>query len=132
MGPTLRHATVLILLCWFTLCPTTFTYAQSSGSRGGVSSEATHDTGIPALDPETAERYIVIEGSSEVRVQPTEIRVVLAVTAEAETAKACHDEIQKVISALKAEWTKMQISTKVSGTLPIAIYTFRSTLKLET
>ena len=96
--------------CLLTVPPNAF--AQSSGSRGGVLATASGAAGFPMLDQETAERYIMIEGSAEVRVRPTDIRVVLAVTNEADTAKQCHEGVAKVTEALQVAWSKMQIPSK--------------------
>ena len=74
--------------------------AQSSGSRGGVLSANGNASEFPTLDREIAERYIMIEGSADVRVRPTDIRVVLAVTNEAETATQCQEGVQSVIGSL--------------------------------
>ena len=38
------------------------------------------------LKKDVAESYILVDGKAEVRVKPTELRIVLAVTAEEETA----------------------------------------------
>ena len=64
---------------------------------------------LPPLDRETAASYITLDGRAEVRVLPSEIRIVLAVTAEGETAEKCHQSVAGVVDRLKAAWTKMRV-----------------------
>jgi uncharacterized protein YggE len=83
--------------------------AQMAGSRGGVEREVLDATGLPTLDPKVAEGYITIEGRAEVRVRPTDVRMVLAVTSEAETAQKCQQATDAAIDGLKGAWSKMGI-----------------------
>ncbi len=72
-----------------------------------------HSGGIPALphlDRAIAEGFITIDGRAEVRVRPTEIRVVLAVTSEAETAQECQQSIEATIGRLRAAWSKLEVA----------------------
>jgi uncharacterized protein YggE len=62
------------------------------------------------LDREVAEGFIAIDGRAEVRVRPTEIRVVLAVTSEGETAQECQEGIEATIERLKAGWANVKIA----------------------
>jgi uncharacterized protein YggE len=92
--------------------PTSHAYGQVAGNRvvlaqGGM--EAAPSANLPLLDPKIAEGYITIEGLAELRVQPTEIRVVLAATAEAETAQKCRQAVEATTANLKTAWTKMGI-----------------------
>ena len=78
-------------------------WAQHGGSRAGV------DQGRIALQLNTlpsnvAQSYIAIDGQAEIRVPPTEVRMVLAVTAEGETAKVCRSEVGQRIQQLKTAW----------------------------
>ena len=77
---------VLAILLALAMIPLSLVMAQSSGSRGGLGEPGSHQNQLPDLDHKVAQRYITIEGSAEVRVAPTEIRVVLAVTDEGKTA----------------------------------------------
>jgi uncharacterized protein YggE len=61
------------------------------------------------LPPDIAEGYITIDGRAEVRVPPTEIRVVLAVTAEAESAKECREKVDGTIDRIKSAWGELKI-----------------------
>ena len=82
---------------------------QMAGLRGGVEREGLEGTDLAALDPKVAEGYITIEGRAEVRVRPTDVRMVLAVTSEAETAQKCQQSIDATIDSLKKAWTKLGI-----------------------
>ena len=64
---------------------------------------------LPLLEPPIAKGYITIEGRAEVRVRPTDVRMVLAVTSEGETAPACQQTINAAIDRLRAAWSKMAI-----------------------
>ena len=64
---------------------------------------------LPVLQPPIAEGYITIEGRAEERVRPTDVRVVLAVTSEGETAPKCQQTINATIERLRAAWSKMGI-----------------------
>jgi uncharacterized protein YggE len=65
---------------------------------------------MPALTREVAEAYIAIEGRAEVRVPPTEIRVVMALTSDGETAQECQQVVRGTAERLKAAWTKLGIA----------------------
>ena len=65
---------------------------------------------MPPLDPKVATSYITLDGRAETRVRPSEIRIVLAVTAEAETAEKCQQSVTATIEGLKAAWSKMKIA----------------------
>ncbi len=105
---------VLVLLSLFPLPA----IGQMVGSRGGADQPMFGGMGMPApddaaalptLDPVVAEGYITIEGRAEVRVRPTDVRMVLAVTSEAETAQKCKQLIDAEIGRLKGAWSKMWI-----------------------
>jgi uncharacterized protein YggE len=95
--------------------PLAHSYAQMAGSRGVMGTagweapEAAARANLPLLEPKIAKGYITIEGQAEIRVQPTEIRIVMAVTAEGETAQKCRQTVDATIANLKAAWTKMGI-----------------------
>ncbi len=84
-----------------------FAMAQSAGSRGGMNAQGPPSLG--ELNPQIVTDYITVESSAEIRVAPTEIRVVLAVTAEGESAQECQDAVQGVISAAKTDWQAMEL-----------------------
>src|SRR5690606_27766358 len=84
--------------------------AQLAGARGGVESPSATVSPLPLLDRQTAETYIAIDGRAEVRVRPTEIRIVLAVTEEGETAQVCREAVDVSIARLKAAWSEIGVA----------------------
>lgn len=101
----IRFAVLMLSLC----LAESMTWAQFGGSRAGVESNSSVVLGLPLLDRAVVESFIAIEGSAEVRVRPTEIRIVLAVTSEGQTASECHVEIDGTLSKLKDSWSGMGI-----------------------
>ena len=85
--------------------------AQFSGSRGGVT-ETSKDSTLPVLNPQAAQTLIVVEGKSVLAVEPTSIRVVLALTSEATDAGACKNFIEKKINLLRPAWNQAGIANK--------------------
>ena len=84
--------------------------AQFGGSRAGLGDQQT--MGSPASTPLTknvAESYILVDGKAEVRVKPTELRIVLAVTAEGESAIDCQKGVDATLAKLKTAWAKIKI-----------------------
>ena len=87
-------------------------WAQFGGSRAGVEATAGVVAGLPMLDREVVEGFIVIDGRSEIRVRPTEIRIVLAVTSEAPTAGDCHASFEEAVGKLKTAWLALGIPSE--------------------
>jgi uncharacterized protein YggE len=56
-----------------------------------------------------AEAYLTIDGAAEERVRPTQIRVVLAITSEAETAQKCQQDVNDQIARLRKAWKKLEL-----------------------
>lgn len=80
--------------------------AQLSGSRGGTSGslgEVGSDS-LARLSNDAVERYITVDGSVELRVKPTQMRIVLAITTEGHTPVACHESAKARINALRDDW----------------------------
>jgi len=105
---------VAIVFLW-SLSPCLFgsvAWAQFGGSRGGVETNAGVVAGLPTLDREVVEGFIVIDGRAEIRVRPTEIRIVLAVTSAAPTAGDCHASFEEVFGKLKTVWLALGISSE--------------------
>jgi uncharacterized protein YggE len=101
-------AIAFVLAC----LPLSCSYGQMAGTREVMTDRGPESplmTTLPLLEPEIAEGYITIDGLAEIRVQPTEIRIVLAVTAEGETAQKCRQTVDTTIANLKAAWAKMGI-----------------------
>jgi len=101
--------TLLICFAAVYLAPP-FAWGQAAGSRATADGYLAGLPELPLLEREIAEGYITIEGLAEVRTTPTEIRVVLAVTAEGETAQECQRSVQTTVDRLKAAWTTMKIT----------------------
>ena len=84
--------------------------AQFSGSRGGVEDQTLRGgQSFAPLTREVAESFIAIDGKAEVRVKPTELRIVMAVTAEGETALECQKTVDATLARLKTAWTRLKI-----------------------
>jgi uncharacterized protein YggE len=92
-------------------------HAQGFGGGGSLSGGHSSDQGghwipkmeSPLLEPQFALNYITIDGTAELRVEPEGIRLVLAITSEAETADRCQelnaDQVQAVIGA----WSDLNV-----------------------
>lgn len=104
------HAASFILM--MAALPST-AMSQFGGSRAGIQNLEQQDQlgpgQIPVLKPEVAEAYITMEGTAELRVRPTQIRVVLAISSQAETAQMCRQEINDKVKLLRSEWKKLSI-----------------------
>ena len=61
------------------------------------------------MSPDVAQGFITIDGQAEVRVKPTEIRIVLAVTAEGQTPDACQKLVAAKADKLRAVWIERGI-----------------------
>ena len=85
------------------------TWGQFGGSRAGVESHAAQASSLPLLDREVVESFIAIDGRAEIRVRPTELRIVLAVTSEGQTAAECQAAIADSVQQLKTTWAGMGI-----------------------
>jgi uncharacterized protein YggE len=83
--------------------------SYSIGTRGMEESSPAPSANLPLLEPKVAEGYITIEGLAELRAQPTEIRIVMAVTGEGDTAQQCRQTVDATVANLKAAWSKMEI-----------------------
>ena len=84
--------------------------AQMAASRLGVEEYSAEVGSLPVLTREVAESFISLDGRAEVRVRPTQIRIVLAITSEGETAQLCQQTIQGSVAGLKDRWQKRKIS----------------------
>lgn len=107
-----KFHTLLLSVILFPLATAT---AQMSGSRGGVlhgGVPSPVSQGLAALDPDVAQAYMTIEGRAELRVKPTEIRVVLAVTAEGVTPADCTRLVGEKIKTLTTQWQKSGMDQK--------------------
>jgi len=87
---------------------------QGSGSRGSADHTLSHGGGgssLPAatLDRETAQELITVTGSAEIRVEPTAVRVILAITSEGDTAPDCMTANAQQEKALKEALAKLDV-----------------------
>lgn len=98
----IRLVAVSALVLSFSLAPRAS--AQMAAARLGVEEYAPAVDGLPLLDRKTAETFISLDGRAEVRVRPTQVRIVLAVTSEGKTAQECQRLIQENIAGLRSRW----------------------------
>jgi uncharacterized protein YggE len=89
--------------------PLAASFAQLGGSRAGIPEQAGRAGDLPLLAREAAETFITFEGRSELRIPPSKIRMVLAVTAEAQSARECQESVRKTIDELKSAWADLEI-----------------------
>ena len=68
--------------------------AQMFGAR--ADRKSLQQPGMRTLDHRAIENFITIEGTAEKRLDPTALRIVLALMAEASTAPECQDQGQKI------------------------------------
>ena len=104
-------AVTLLLVAWV-LVPNGI--AQLSGSRGGsyAANQQQSQVQFSTLTPETAQSFIVVEGKSVLSAQPTAVRIVLAITHEAETSKECKAGIESKIAELRPLWNKAGVDNE--------------------
>jgi len=87
---------------------------QGGGSRAGVQPAATF-AGQPVAPPsaspdhEAVESNIEIVGTAEIRVKPTAVRVIMALTSQGATAEECMKANEKKEQALTQAWSKMGV-----------------------
>lgn len=86
-------------------------YGQMAASRLGIEDYSAEVGALPVLTREVAESFITLDGRAEVRVPPTQIRIVLAITSEGESAQICQQAIQGSVAGLKERWQKRKITT---------------------
>ncbi len=102
------HRLFVLVLMVFGIPP--WAMAQMAGSRLGVENQMEQAESLPRLDRDTVEGFITVEGRAEVRVRPTQIRVVLAVTSAGETAQDCQRVVREKVTGVKSEWAKLSIA----------------------
>lgn len=106
----LRFIHCLVVFFALVLLPGPPVRGQLAGSRAGVGEGAAGVADLAPLAPDVAQGYIAIDGRAVVRVRATEVRVVLAVTGEGQTAQECQKTVDANIERLKAAWAKMGIA----------------------
>jgi uncharacterized protein YggE len=85
---------------------------QLGGSRAGVDGGTFDVPYLSQLEPEVVQSHIAIDGRAEVRVRPTEIRVVMAVTGEGTDAKTCRRTVDATVQQLKQAWIESGIEPR--------------------
>lgn len=105
----LRARTVSAVLSVLICLPAAPALAQYGGSRAGQEFQG-GIAALPLLERDVAEGYIAIDGRAEVRVPATALRVVLAVTGEAETAEGCQKLVDATVERVTAAWTKQGVA----------------------
>lgn len=85
--------------------------AQYAGNTVGsnqqaASSQLSHDISVRSIDP----RFISVDGAAEIRVKPTEIRLVLAAVSEAKTAAECKRIAGELVARITKDWVAMGIA----------------------
>ena len=105
----MRRFEILSFLIALYLSPVSIASAQLAGSRAGIEQQSAGVADVPLLDRRTAETYIAIDGRAEVRLRATEIRIVLAVTGEGETAEACRAAVDASVARLKEAWSRIGV-----------------------
>jgi uncharacterized protein YggE len=99
-------AALVVLACQ----PLSRASAQMAAARLGVEEYSPDVNSLPLLDRKTAESLISLDGRAEVRVRPTQVRIVLAVTSEGKTAQECQRAIQEDVTGLRNRWQTLRIS----------------------
>lgn len=99
-----------LLLLSSALLPGGPVWAQHGGSRAGVDGGGMVDLRLPELEPKVAQSHIAIDGRVELRLAPTEARMVLAVVAEGETAQDCRNQVEAKIANLKSAWQRAGVA----------------------
>jgi uncharacterized protein YggE len=82
--------------------------AQFAGSRGGVTENSLPER-LPVLAEDVAGKFIAIEGKAEHRLEPTEIRIVLAVTSEDATSQGCLEKTREPIAQIRKSCRELGI-----------------------
>ncbi|HUG20463.1 MAG TPA: SIMPL domain-containing protein [Planctomycetaceae bacterium] len=81
----------------------------SESGRGGSGSHWTPAYETALLQPEYALNYITIDGTADMRIEPEGIRLVLAITSEAETADGCQEKNAAQVEAVREAWAGLNI-----------------------
>ena len=82
--------------------------AQMSGSRGGVTTGAS-SVGLAKLSAQESQSVITIDGTAVLRLEPSRIRIVLALTTEAVSSSECHEKMDQQLQSLRSQWKTVGI-----------------------
>lgn len=108
----LPSATVLLLI-GLTASTMPYASAQFAGNVAGAETSAAlaHDAdfSLPKKSVDEAQHFITVDGAAEIRVKPTEIRLVLAAVAEAPTAHECQQQAAALVDVIRRGWLNQGI-----------------------
>ena len=82
---------------------------QMVGSRSVESGGAGGRDGSPLLSPEVAIRYIIVTGTAERTVAPSELRLIWAITAEDAEPSRCREQLRAQVEAVSNAWRQIGI-----------------------
>ena len=86
----------MILIYWV---PTA--HAQFSGSFGGTQGAGVQQSALPEFNP-MIQQYIQVDATVETRVEPDQVRIVLAVTHDGKTPAECKEAVFSKIDQLRS------------------------------
>lgn len=84
--------------------------AFSGSSRSGSEGKWSPGSNLPELTSLESVTMISVDGTADIRVEPEEIRVVLAITAEGETVQECQEEIAQRVENVVEAWQELKIA----------------------
>ena len=119
----MRLLTCLLLQCALV----SHVLAQGGGMMGGMGGMGSFDDSgssrryrfqgnwpsgqdTQAFQNDRALAYITVDGVAQIRVKPEKIRLVLAVTSQAEDAADCQQKIEQQIKKVRDAWTELGIA----------------------
>lgn len=108
-----RRTVMVIISLMITTGISSESMAQGGGAFAGTRNSGSRrdDERKLSLSTKQAERVIVVQGVAEIRVKPTEIRLVMAVVTEGGTAKECKLKAAKIVEALRLGWKDIGIES---------------------
>ena len=114
----MRPRTVIFLLTFslLTLAKTNLMNAQMAANSIGANEGSTahaNDFAAPSLSVTEALNLITVEGSAEIRVKPTQIRLVMAAVSEAENANECQTKSAELVQRISTNWQSQGIAKEL-------------------
>ena len=98
------------LLSLSAVAPAMAQMAANSIEANDDSSPRSNDFAAPSLTVNEAQNLITVDGSSEIRVKPTQIRLVMAAVSEAETANECQTKAAELVQRIASGWQALGIA----------------------
>ena len=94
-------------------------YGGFGGAGSNLSGNGTDGPGtwtakgqLENISPEVALNIITVDGTVNHRIEPEEIRVVFAITAEGETASECQSKNEAIVKAVINSWREIRIDSR--------------------